>query len=110
MEKTAPGDLRRAEMMLPVTLVASIAQAQGGPGDYMDWGWGWGGWLAMSLMMGLFWIPVVAFGVWAIRSTSHHHEPGPSGRSGAAMDVARERYARGEISEEEFQQIKRGLS
>jgi putative membrane protein len=96
--------------MSSIMLLASVAQQMGWRGDHM--GWGWGGWLAMALMMGAFWIAVLVFGVWAIRSTSHRHEAGPGAgsRADSAMDIARERYARGEISEEEFQRIKRGLS
>lgn len=77
------------------------------------WGgdWGWGGWLAMSLMMVLFWGGVLVVGIWALRGgAGHHHHDDPDRRSGSALDIARERYARGEINEEEFQRIKRGLS
>ena len=94
--------------MLSITLLAGVAGQMGWRGDHM--GGGWGGWLAMALMMGAFWIAVLVFGVWAIRSTSHHHDTASGGRTDSAMDLARERYARGEITEEEFQRIKRGLS
>ncbi len=96
--------------MPSITLLASIAQAQGWRGDYVGWGWGWGGWLAMSLMMVVFWGAIIAFAVWAIRSTSHHHDTSSIAPADSAMELARERYARGEITEEEFQRIRRGLS
>jgi putative membrane protein len=97
-------------MMSSITLLASVAQQMGWRGDDMNWGGG--GWLAMGLLMILFWAAVLGFGIWAVRSTSHRHDtvPGAGGRVDSAMDLARERYARGEISEEEFQRIKRGLS
>jgi putative membrane protein len=68
---------------------------------------GWGGWIAMALMMAIFWAAVAAIVVWVVRST--RHPAGPAGGS-SALDIARERYARGEITDEEFQRIKRGLS
>lgn len=78
------------------------------------WGgdsWGWGGWLAMSLSMVLVWGAVLVVGIWALRSgAGHHHHDGSGARSDIALDIARERFARGEINEEEFQRIKRGLS
>ena len=72
-------------------------------------GWGWGGWLWMTLMMALFWVLVAVAIVWIVRATRDDraqlppHTPSP-------LDVARERYARGELSDEEFERIKRGLS
>ena len=68
---------------------------------------GWGGWIAMVLMMAIFWTAVAAIVIWVVRST--RHPAGPSAGS-SALDIARERYARGEITDEEFQRIKRGLS
>jgi putative membrane protein len=91
--------------MLARPLIAPFLQ-MAWRGDRMD-GWGWGGWLLMSIAMVLFWGTVVALGIWFVRSISphSHHEPGSS-----ALDIARDRYARGEISDEEFQRIKAGLS
>ena len=80
----------------------AVAQ-RGTDNDHMGWDWGWGGWTAMVLMMAIFWAAVAAIVIWVIRST--RQSAGPS-----ALDVARERYARGEISDEEFQRIKRGLA
>ena len=73
-------------------------------GRHMDSGWGFGAWLTMTLGMLLFWGLIVGGMVWLLR-TPHFH--GPQGSS--AIDIARERYARGEISDEEFERIKRGL-
>jgi len=73
--------------------------------------WGWGGWLAMSLMMVLFWGTVLVAGIWALRGgAGHYHYDRPEHRPDTALGIARERFARGEINEEEFERIKRGLS
>jgi putative membrane protein len=55
----------------------------------------------MSTMMVLFWGAVIVFGVWAVRSFTDR------GRS--PLEIARERYARGEITKEQFEEIQRGV-
>lgn len=92
-------------------LAAGIAWAEERP---WEWGWGmhpmgwmWGAWgiLAM-LMMFLFWGLVLAgiiVGIrWLVRT-------GGDTRSDTALDILRQRYARGEISQEEFETRKRDL-
>jgi putative membrane protein len=65
-----------------------------------------GGWMAIGwVLMTVFWIGLVALAVWTFpRVTRHSH-----GGNGA-LATARERYARGEISKEEFDRIKKDLS
>ena len=68
------------------------------------------GWWMLFWMI-LFWGAMVALVVWGIRRISQRggsesHPPGERD----AMDIARERYARGEISKQEFDQIKQDLS
>jgi putative membrane protein len=69
----------------------------------MGWhgGWGWGAWLAMSLVMLLFWGLIIAAVIAVIRSW----RPGPREGRGGSSDALRlldERFARGEIDEEEY--------
>lgn len=70
------------------------------------WGWGVGWWwLLMPIGMIIFWGGVIALIVWAIRQFTE-------GRGGGdnAVEIARSRYARGDISREEFDQIRRDLA
>jgi putative membrane protein len=73
---------------------------------YWDHGWGWGAWVAMGLMMLAFWAVIAALVVVALRSPWHHHdEPSPTPqppRGDAAMRILDERFARGEIDEQEY--------
>ncbi|MGZ8565776.1 MAG: SHOCT domain-containing protein [Actinomycetota bacterium] len=67
----------------------------------MMWGGndaGWAGWLLMSLMMLIFWGGLAAIIVWLIR------QPQRSGGDNkpSATSILEERFARGEIDEEEF--------
>jgi len=75
-------------------------------------GWGAGGWLAMMGFMVIFWVAVALLVVWVVRSLSGGR-PGPDRGSADQppnpLDIARERYARGEINDEEFERIKAGL-
>lgn len=66
-------------------------------------------------MMGpmvIFWAAVALLVVWAVRSWGGgrpgpgHVRPPPQ----SALDIARERYARGEINDEETERIRRDLS
>jgi putative membrane protein len=73
-------------------------------GHMWDWGGGWW-WLVMPIGMIVFWGGIIALIVWAVRQFSEG-----GGASGSAIDIARDRYARGEISQEEFDQIRRDLA
>jgi putative membrane protein len=73
-------------------------------------GMGW--WMVVgSIWMVLFWAVIIALVVWGARRLT---ERGPSGSSTTdkrdPLDIAKERYARGDISKEEFDQIKKDLS
>ena len=68
----------------------------------MGWWMGFGG-----LWMLVFWVGLIALIVWGISKLV--------GRGGYTpkrdpIDVAKERYARGEISREDFEQLKKDLS
>ncbi len=82
--------------------------------DWSTWGW-WGGMGLMMIIgmtfMVLFWGGIIALIVWLIwRFTGRRgYSAGYAGRRDP-IDIARERYARGEITKEQFEQIKKDLS
>lgn len=66
-----------------------------------------GSWaIAGMVMMIAFWVGVVALAIWAIES----FQPRPGKHGETALDTARRRYAAGEISREEFEQMRRDLT
>ena len=79
----------------------------------MMWNWwdlpaGMGWWMGFGVIwMVLFWVGLIALIVWVIKKltggsvTTSRNTP---------LDIARERYAKGEISREEFEQIRKDLS
>ena len=77
-------------------------------GDGYGWGgWGWGGWILMALVMIVFWALVITAIVVAVRyfagaGTAHGRAGGGPTPTGGAEDVLAERYARGEIDDEEY--------
>ena len=70
--------------------------------DYSGW-WMFFGWLWLAV----FWASVMALGIWIVRKLT---ERNGSQDSNNALGIARQRYARGEISREEFEQIKKDLA
>jgi|MudIll2142460700_1097286.scaffolds.fasta_scaffold123410_2 putative membrane protein len=65
-----------------------------------------GGWMAIGwVLMAVFWVGVIALAVWAFSRVTR-----PADKGNGALATARERYARGEISREEFDRIKKDLS
>ena len=78
-----------------------------------EWGWGmhpmmWGAWgFGMMFMMVLFWVLVIIGIVLAIRWLTSQGRERPAD---SALEILRQRYARGEINKEEFESRKRDLS
>ena len=78
-----------------------------------EWGWGmhpmwWGAWgLGMVVLMLLFWGLVIVGLVIGIRWLLGQ---GKESGSGSALEILRQRYARGEINKEEFEAKKRDLA
>lgn len=76
--------------------------------DGMGWWMVWGG-----LMMVLFWGAIIALIVWAVQSVGRRETgqtpTGPSGAGPTPLEIAKERYARGDIGREEFERIKKDL-
>lgn len=66
-----------------------------------DGGWGVGGWLMMGLAMLVFWSLVVAAIVVVVRALGHR-EGGRPDDAESARRILDERFARGELTEEEY--------
>ena len=69
------------------------------------WGWGWG--IGMMGMMLLFWGVMIFACVTGIRWFTGQTKPPPAD---SAMEILRERFARGEIEKDEFEAKKKELS
>jgi putative membrane protein len=89
------------------------AFAQSGPGAWNHPGMMWsGGWFMGPLMMLLFLVIVIAAVVLAVRwlgGSGGDLGPGSRRPSASARHILEERFARGEIDEEEFRKRKQAL-
>lgn len=74
----------------------------------MIWGghsWGWGGWLLMTFSMVVFWGLVIGALIALLRAGRGGGPGTPTGRADrerSAEQILAERYARGDIDEEEY--------
>ncbi len=68
-----------------------------GPG----WGWMVGGWIMMIVLWGLVIVGVVAL----IRMASGSHSAPDT-----PLEILRRRYARGELTKEQFEEMKRNVA
>jgi len=79
-----------------------------GPGMMGGWGMGWFG----GIFMILFWILILVGLVFLIKcliqSTSRARDNGQSGHR--ALEILKERYARGKIDKAQFEDMKRDLA
>lgn len=70
-------------------------------GDWSGWGW-----IPMLLSMLIFWGGLVAIVAFAIQALSKSQSPAPE----SPMDLLKERYARGEIDRDEFDERQQVLT
>jgi putative membrane protein len=72
--------------------------------------WGYGGWF-MGIINIIFWIAVIIGIIYLIKfiSSSSKQSTQESKRGDSALDILRERYAKGEINREEFEEKKKVL-
>jgi putative membrane protein len=106
-----------ASLLLMISLYPwNMALAQGGryedwhtgPGMMGNWNMGWFG----GIFMVVFWILIVVGLVsvikWLVQATGNRRRGDQSGSR--AMDILKERYARGEIDKVQFEDMKRDLA
>lgn len=74
--------------------------------NYGGWGYGMMGGLGGVIMMIAFWVLLAALIVWVVREVSGKH----SNSGSRAIDILKERYAKGEINKEEFEVKKKDIS
>ena len=81
--------------------------------DWHDNGWGPGTWIAMGLMMLAFWALIAVLVVYVVRNLGHR----PAEQVGTrvappnqAMQILDERFARGDIDADEYNQRRASLS
>ncbi len=79
-----------------------------GPDMMGSWGMGWFGGIFMILFWILILIGLVFVIKWLIQSTSRGRGDGQSGYR--ALEILKERYARGEIDKAQFEDMKRDLA
>lgn len=103
------------EWTLALTLAVWLAPGVAGAQERTyDWGWSmhpmWGLWeiwgVGMMLFMFLFWALVIVGIVAAIRWVIRQGRPAGAD---TALEILRERYARGEINRDEFEARRRDL-
>ena len=85
---------------------------------YHGFSWAW--MIGMGLMMTLFWGGLIVLGAWVFRAAlgggTHNSTERPDGEAqnrssgDRALEILKERYARGEISRVEYEQIRDDLS
>ena len=76
----------------------------------MMWHNGWAGawgWIFGPLIMLAFWGGFVALAVWIVRAVWRSGEPRTTSQN--SLEIAKARYARGEITREQYEQLKKDL-
>ena len=72
--------------------------------------YGFGGFWWMWIVMVAFWILIIGGIVWLVLWLARQGEAArPGARGVSPLDIIRERYARGEITRDEYEQMRRDL-
>jgi putative membrane protein len=78
----------------------------------MEHGFGTHGW-GMDIGMGWVWILgliILVISIWFIVRTLNQNDTRNQTNNKSALDILKERYARGEITKDEFEEIKKHLN
>ena len=117
MKRRRPKIIASLILIPAVSVMASWKLALAQSGRYDNWHMGpdmmgaWGmGWFG-GIFMILFWILILVGLVfvikWLIQSTSHGHSNASS--ANRAIEILKERYARGDIDKTQYESMKRDL-
>ena len=79
-----------------------------GPGMMGNWGMGWFGGIFMMFFWVLVIVGLILFVRWLIQATGRKQFAGNTGSK--ALDILKERYARGDIDKAQFESMKRDLA
>ena len=98
------------------TVGGALAQAQNGPGGYDhhphmwggEWGGGWGG-MFLGPVFGILFIAAIAIAVVLVVRALGGGSAARGGAGRSALDILDERFARGEIDREDYEERKRVL-
>ena len=97
-----------AGLLLGGVWLSRIGWGMFGLGRFGMMGFGWGG-----IPMMLFWIVMIVLGVWLISSLvarTNNQPPSQVPPAESALDILNKRYARGEITKEQFDEMRRDLN
>jgi len=101
--------------MLLCLAASNVAAQQGGNPDYghHNWDGPWHGWfmgpLVMMLFLAVLVIAVVLLVRWFSSRGENHSTGGHMGAANSALDILKERFARGEIDKDEYEERRKTL-
>ncbi len=62
-----------------------------------------------GIFMWLFWILIIVAVVWVIRAVTSSGSGNPKEQQQTALDILKERYAKGEIDHEQFERMRKDI-